>query len=86
MTTQHCGSPTYVPPYRQAPHDEAADTDELVRSEIAQLIDKLKVYQRTVPNITHMGKTYERYDRLIDAIADSQHDWLDGLGPADGRS
>lgn len=85
MSTQHCASPTYVPPYRQEPHDEAAETDELIRSEIAQLIDRIKIYGRTLPNIKHMGETVGRYDVLIDSIADAQHDWLDGLLPANGE-
>jgi hypothetical protein len=80
MSTQHCDRPTLEP--RAWPHDadelEAADTDTLVRSEIAQLIDRLKVYGRTLRDVEHMGQWVGRYDPLIDALGDCLHDYVGG--------
>jgi hypothetical protein len=80
MSTQHCSSPTLEP--RAWPHDadeiEAADTDTLVRSEVAQLIDRLKVYQRTLRDVERRGQYVGRYDELINALGDCLHDYVGG--------
>ena len=61
---------------RETVDPEIADSDVLVRSEIAQLIDRLKCYGRTLPDVRYLGKMIGRYDHLIDMIADSVHDTI----------
>jgi hypothetical protein len=49
---------------------ETQDTDELVRSRIAQLIDELTVFGRTLG----LDGEKHRYSELIDCIGDAVHD------------
>jgi hypothetical protein len=51
---------------------EAEDTDELVRSKIAQLIDELTVFGRTLG----LDGDKHRYSALIDCIGDAMHDGM----------
>ncbi len=53
--------------------EEIMDTDELVRSRVAQLIDELTTYGNTLPSPRH-GK--HRYSELVDCIADALHDGM----------
>jgi hypothetical protein len=53
--------------------EEIIETDDLVRSRVAQLIDELTTYGRTLPS-PHATK--HRYSDLIDCIADAVHDGM----------
>jgi hypothetical protein len=53
--------------------EEIMDTDELVRSRVAQLIDELTIYGRALPS---PSVTKHRYSDLIDCIADAVHDGM----------
>jgi hypothetical protein len=53
--------------------EEIMDTDELVRSRIAQLVDELTTYGRALPS-PHATK--HRYSDLINCIADAVHDGM----------
>jgi hypothetical protein len=81
MNIGQADRPTLEP--RAWPHDadeiEAADTDEYVRSIIARAIDEIALAGRTVRDVRNFrGQYVDRYQGLINALADCLHDYVGG--------